>query len=120
MLVKLITMYGKPAVLACDGCCDKAWGINNRPSQKFPGDVDDYAFLADAELGEAPEDPGTCEGGFAKPTEPGERLNRWCARECERSAWSSEPNVLVQLDDFSKRRYNQPWKHEEAAGGTEK
>ncbi len=75
MLKKEITWFGRKCTLACDGKCEKAWGINSRPSQ---GDT----FKKDEELGIAPEDPGTYEGGQGKC--PGS-LNKWCARECERS-----------------------------------
>lgn len=87
LLVKPITFFDEKLVLACDGRCDKAWGINTRPRHQLSDDPDDYEFLADGELGEAPADPGTYEGNHAKPA-PSDgpyRQNKWCARECERS-----------------------------------
>lgn len=96
--------------MACDGQCRKAWGINGRPHEDFdPADPDDYAFLADSELGDAPKNPGTYEFGEAKPAGPHE-MNRWCARECER-ARTGHPDDDIELPDFSVRRFNQPWKH---------
>ena len=68
--------------MACDGKCHKAWGINNRPKRQLSEDEDDYEYLSDNELGEAPENPGTYEGGQGKNPKS---LNKWCARECERS-----------------------------------
>ena len=60
---KLITYCGRKAILACDGKCEKAWGVSSRPKiQLSEIDEDDYCFLADDELGIAPEDPLTYEG----------------------------------------------------------
>lgn len=87
--------------------CHKAWGINNRPKEQLSDDDDDYAFLADSELGEAPEDPGTYEGGHAKPTRAEDRLNKWCFRECERSCIAKRGEALTP-PDFSKRLFNIP------------
>jgi hypothetical protein len=58
---KSIVFCDQPAVIACDGRCDKAWGRNVRPR-----DVNDECLPDDA-LGMAPEDPGTYEGGQGKP-----------------------------------------------------
>jgi hypothetical protein len=109
-----IIYFGQPGVVVCDARCSKAWGINNRPSISFSDDPDNYAYLADDELGQAPADPGTYEGGCAKPTEPGERLNKWCVRECERLATSRScrGDEVVEAPDLSRRLYNQPWLHE--------
>ena len=113
MIGKLVIAVGEPALLICDAKCNKAWGINNRPREQFDEhDPDDYAYLADHELGEAPEDPGTYEGDQPKPRRPEDRLNKWCFRECERSESTADLRVLVETDDFSKRIYNQPWKHQ--------
>lgn len=119
-LERQIRWFNRTCLLICDGRCDKAWGVNHRPRIYFdPEEPDDCAWLADGELGEAPVDPGTYEGGQAKPTRPEERLNQWCARECERSEileveeW---PDLHEHLPDFSVRRYNQPWKHLTVSG----
>lgn len=116
-------------MLACDGRCDKAWGINGRPKLYFPKegegqpralkkgkeprDVDDYVYVKDSELGTAPgpgATVGLSEGGHMKPSASplgegeGERMNKWCARECERSGWNGardlerpQPNYLRRL-----------------------
>ena len=108
MICREIQLGSGKCTLACDAKCHKAWGINSRHRITFDEkDEDDYAFLSDGELGRAPEDPGTYEGGQAKPRTVKERLNKWCYRECERS-------VILErrpLPDFSQRLYNQPWKH---------
>lgn len=105
-----IVYFGKSAIVVCDRRCDKAWGINNRPRVEFdPTDPDDYAYLSDDELGVAPVDPGTYEGGHGKPLSPDYFPNKWCVRECERSALGD--GERMELPDFSKRDYNQPWKH---------
>lgn len=109
---KQITYFGEQVVIACDGKCHKAWGINNRERIRFD-DEDDYAYLADDEVGVAPEDPGTYEGCDGKPdmwSTDSQKMNRWCARECERRSWH-KPGEPIVLRDFSVRRYNQPSKH---------
>lgn len=103
---KLIVYCGKPQVVACDARCGKAWGINNRPKVLIdPKDEDDYAYLSDQELGAAPADPGTEEGGHAKPTTLHDRLNKWCTRECERSVMVDHGED-IKVPDFSRRVYN--------------
>lgn len=117
MIVKTITRnFGQQATHACDGKCNKAWGISSRPSipsraeRDRSANPDDYAFLADDELGEAPVHPGTTEGECGKPINakgPAD-INKWCLRECERG-WMSEPgqpNTPPDLPDFSVRFYN--------------
>lgn len=106
ILSKSITFSDQPAVLACDHNCSKAWGRDNRPKVQIdPNNQDDFAYLADSELGEAPEDPGTYEGGAAKPLSDVELLNKWCARACERCVMQ-EPGTTITLPDFSNRVYN--------------
>ena len=110
MITKRLTFAGQTATHACDGKCHKAWGINHRPSVQISDEEDDDAYLADGELGEAPIDPGTYEGGHAKPraAKGPEDINKWCTRECERS-WMSEPgqpDAPPKLPDFSVRFYN--------------
>jgi len=105
---KIITYFDRKAILVCDGKCDKAWGASSRPKiQLDDKDENDYCFLADDELGIAPEDPLTYEGldMVGKPKIDDEKMNRWCARECERSSIN---DVLgkIEIKDFSKRRYN--------------
>lgn len=109
MISKQIVYFGQSAILACDGKCTKAWGANGkRPQIDFdPDDEDDFAYLADNEVGEAPVNPGTYEGGEGKPQGPSARLNKWCARECERST-IVPPGKDIVLPDFSKRVYNCP------------
>ena len=111
-LEKHITFCGQPAKVACDGNCDKAWGQNARPRIDLSSDVDDYAWLADGELGLAPSCPSTYVGGQTKPalvTGPGD-LNKWCVNECERCVMSSPGNINgpLALPDFSRRVYNLP------------
>ncbi|MGH1336033.1 MAG: hypothetical protein ACRBFS_07880 [Aureispira sp.] len=111
----IITYFGQSMKVACDEKCNKAWGIIARPKIEFEEqDLDDYAFLSDDELGEAPIDPGTYEGGQAKPIDNNQIPNKWCVRQCERCASSElgKPNEELELPDYSKRSYNQPWKHE--------
>ena len=108
MIAKPILYFRHELVLVCDARCDKAWGINHRPRVQLSAtDEDDYAFLSDGELGEAPADPGTAEGGHRKPRTPGERLNKWCCRECERSR-RVKPGEDFELPDFTHRIYNIP------------
>jgi hypothetical protein len=115
---KLINWFDREQLtLACDGRCDKAWGISNRPKVEFdPDEPDDMAFLADHEVGTAPEDPGTYEGGHGKPSGvplgdgDGHRMNKWCARECERSSINEKGEPVV-ISSFAERSFNMPWLH---------
>lgn len=102
----LISYSGKTRLLACDGRCEKAWGINRRPREELdPDNPDNFAWLADHELDTAPEDPGTYEGDEAKPAPDKKLESKWCARECERSV-IVDPGADVTLCDFSQRYYN--------------
>lgn len=107
---KIITYLGQKVKVGCDEKCHKAWGVNARPKKQLTEDYDDYAYLSDAELGIAPIDPGTYEGGCAKPTLKTEIPNKWCVRECERCAMSAlnEFNKPLLLPDFSDKVYNIP------------
>jgi len=103
-----ILYFGEKMKVGCDGNCIKAWGINTRAKVQLSDDIDDYAFLSDSELGNAPIDPGTCEGRDAKPLSPYEFPNRWCVRECERCAKSKvgKSGDPLEYPDFSARFYN--------------
>ena len=108
---KIIQYFGKPCKVACDENCKKAWGLNSRPKEIVSDVEDDVVWLADSELGEAPDDPGTYEGGHAKPTCRAEMLNKWCVRECERSERTLTSQTVdheIKLPDWSKRLYNIP------------
>lgn len=111
-LTKKITYCGVPAIIGCDAKCEKAWGLNSRPRVQVTEKEGDVAWLADDELGVAPENPGTYEGECGKPRTPGDRMNKWCARECERCSineYGSAPvEENLELKDLSKRRYNIP------------
>ncbi len=112
MLATNILFFDKPCTIVCDLKCNKAWGINGRPKIVLDAqDEDDYAFLADDELGEAPKSTGTWEGEDTKPLFPA-RHNKWCARECERSLLLKPGRTLVTRD-FSRRLYNVRSKHTE-------
>ena len=106
----IITYFGQRARVICDRQCQKAWGIQNRPRVQLSEDEDDYAFLADGELGEAPINPGTYEGGIGKPLRPDKFPTKWCVRECERCAMSAPGEYEGDLapKDFSARLYNMP------------
>lgn len=107
---KIISYFGQPVKVACDEKCNKAWGLNTRMRIHFSDDEDDYAFMADDELPEAPDDPGTYEGIDGKPTSPSLAPNKWCVRECERCTMSrqGEHEKPLELPDFSVRRFNKP------------
>ncbi len=120
IIAKNISWFGDPALLFCDARCDKAWGISNRPLNRLGEDIDDFEFLSDTETPTAPANPGTFEGECGKPKSPEFRLNKWCARECERSC-ILEAGETGSLKDFSKRRPNFQSRHDakERAGGDE-
>ena len=83
--------------------------MTRRPRHVFGGDPNDFVYMADDELEAAPPNPGTYEGGYAKP-DCHANSNKWCARECERSALI-EPGEPVRVLDHGQRIYNQPRKH---------
>jgi hypothetical protein len=105
MLTKKIRYQGDSLTAVCDEKCNKAWGNNLRPEIILSDDLDDYAYLADTELGDAPIDPGTRVGKVAKPLEPYDRMNKWCIGECERCKLF-EKGAEIELDDFNQRFYN--------------
>lgn len=111
-LEKRVTFFGQSAKVACDGCCSKAWGMNSRPSVQLSGDIDDFYYIADGELADAPADPGTTEGDHAKPlvVRSAADMNKWCVRECERCVMSDPgaADAPLKLRDFTERRYNKP------------
>lgn len=107
-LVSYGRFFGQPIVITCDMQCRKAWGINARPKVYLADeeeDPDDYAFLADDEVGEAPAEPGSWEGGDTKPLEVPEEHNKWCARECERAEVIDRGKPLT-LRSFARRMAN--------------
>jgi hypothetical protein len=117
LLHKEIISFDRRETLICDGNCRKAWGINNRPRVILTeGDPDDYYFIPDGELCDAPDDPGTYRGGHAKPSaEAGSnRLNKWCSRECERSIALGEGEEFRRPKDFSNRVFNRHSRQREA------
>ena len=105
---KIIQYFGEAAKVACDEKCNKAWGINNRPQNQLSDDPDDYEYLSDDELPEAPVHPGTWEGNDKKPVNKADIPNRWCIRECERCSMSNpgQYDKPLKLKDFSIRRKN--------------
>lgn len=118
----VIKYFGKDTRVVCDRNCAKAWGINNRPELQLSDDEDDTVYLADGELGEAPADPGTYEGGYGKPSSPDHFPNKWCVRECERSAmtpYDGDWRDPVPVPSFEKRAFNMPWLHEGEGDETE-
>ena len=112
----IITYFGQPARVNCDRLCSKAWGISGRPVVYLSENEDDYAFLADGELTDAPADPGTYEGGQGKPSSPDYFPTKWCVRECERCNMSApgESTNPLPVRDFSKRRFNMYWRENQA------
>jgi hypothetical protein len=91
--------------------------VSCRPKEQLSDDEDDVVYLADGELGEAPANPGTYEGGYGKPKTSTAFPTKWCLRECERCAFAGvnlPADQYVPLKDFSVRRYNQPWKHQKS------
>ena len=102
MIQRPIIFFGQNATLACDARCEKAWGVQIRPRAELSDDPDEFEWKGDSELGSAPIDPGTYEGGHAKPRTDSERLNKWCARQCERSC-IVKPGEPIDLPDLTFR-----------------
>ncbi len=116
---KIISYCGYKTKVNCDENCNKAWGINSRPrvypsidtkvygldgESNYPDNYDDedFFYLSDAELGDAPIDPGTYEGSDAKPQDLVDVPNKWCVRECERcnSSRIGESELPLKLRTF--------------------
>lgn len=114
MIQKQILFCGNETIMACDGRCDKAWGINGRPKVMLSENEDDYVYKPDSELGTAPG-PGETdcleEGGHLKPSATpitdARLMNKWCARECERSSMF-DPGKPVLLRDLDHPEPNIP------------
>jgi hypothetical protein len=96
--------------VGCDGQCHKAWGNQDRKRQQLSDIDDDWAYLADDELGEAPAESDWWEGGYNKPESPTLFPNKWCVRACERCSIADTEQDL-KLKDFSQRFYNMPSLH---------
>ena len=103
MLITELTAYGRSVNLVCDQKCEKAWGILQREKVKLSSDDEYFEYMADGELGIAPENLQTYEGDDAKPLD--RQHNRWCLRECERSCSDVSPKIPTPLD-FTKRIRN--------------
>ena len=105
---KTITFLRQKAKVKCDENCNKAWGRNSRPKKYLSKDEDDWCYLSDKELGDAPKNPQTYEDDYGKPIGKGNIPNKWCVRECERCVMSkpNEWNKFLALRDFTKRFYN--------------
>jgi hypothetical protein len=102
LLITEIPYFGRHCLAVCDYKCEKAWGISGRPSEQHGDDPDDVVWFADDEVSLAPADPGSYEGGHGKPLHPA-RHNKWCVRECERSA-VVELGQPIQCPDLSHRK----------------
>lgn len=116
MPAKIITYCNQQVKVSCDGNCVKAWGISCRPKIKLSEDEDDVVYLADGELGEAPENPGTSEGFQCKPLSAQAFPNKWCVRECERCTMVDDDKPIV-LKNWSNRVYNLKWRNDENSKG---
>lgn len=108
---KSILYMGRGQLLTCDGNCKKAWGIQNRPKLQLGDDEDDFAYLSDSELGDAPTHPGTYEGGHENRRGP-DSMNKWCSHQCEQSCMADNVSS-ISLPNWEQRSVNQPWKHQQ-------
>ena len=107
VLVRATYYHDGPSVVACRPAGARGRGGSpRRPLVVLSDSVDDFAWLSDEELGTAPTYPGSFEGADGKPVDYDDplRLNRWCARECERSV-ILRAGPLV-LPDFTRRVAN--------------
>lgn len=107
-IAKRIKFCGADVLLVCDAKCEKAWGMNHRPRENE--NEEDSPYMKDERLGIAPINPGTSEGADFKPVHVSERLNKWCARECERAS-------LICLDGTVPPPYSIPqWANNKQEG----
>ena len=107
---------GEIHIVACDGRCDKAWGVDDRPTNRLGSDHNDFEWLADGELGQAPIDPGSLssDNGVRKPllVRGPDDVNEWCVDRCERMAKCRAVTSERAPDppDLSRRRPNFEWR----------
>jgi hypothetical protein len=102
---KEILYLGQKVLVGCDEQCNKAWGMTDRPRNQLSDNDDDFEWLSDKELPDAPANPDTSEGWEYKPTCDEEKGNKWCIRQCERCVMVDVGETL-QLIDFSNRVRN--------------
>ncbi len=96
LIIKRITYFGKDTLLICDGDCHHAYGCNGgRFRGNDEGHTDEYMS---ANFGKSPKDPGTYEGVERKGKPINRRMNKWCARECERSTIVDLNSGQVEVD----------------------
>lgn len=80
---KTADFWGQQIVINCDRQCNKAFGMNDRPSVPGIG-----VYVGDDELGEAsPFIYFTDIDVVSKPSSPDQFPNEWCIRACERGRW---------------------------------
>ena len=98
----IIKFFGQDAKVNCDENCGKSFGLNTRPMH---GDPDDMEHFADSELGTAPVNPGTSEGGDFKPVDKLGIPNKWCVRACERCNISNpgEAHLPLKVNTFKNK-----------------
>ena len=103
-----IIYFGEKARVGCDAKCNKAFGMNLRPTSQRSNNEDDWEFLADDELEVAPAVTGETEDSVDKPLSLSEAHNKWCVRQCERSSVTSmhHPEEAIDILDFSRRVSN--------------
>jgi hypothetical protein len=71
LLTTSILYSGKRCLAVCDHKCNKAWWFDgDRPQRRDPAEPDDVIWFADREVGIAPANPGSYEGGQGKPSTP--------------------------------------------------
>lgn len=98
-------------IIICDGKCQKAWGIDQRPKRKLSLEEDDWVYIRDSLLGEA-EGGSDTEGGDGHPLRYNcpvvSRHNRWCARACERSVviFPTDMNKFFEIPNMENPKPN--------------
>jgi hypothetical protein len=91
----IIKFFGQDAKVNCDENCYKAFGSGARLKR---GNLDDWEYFADSELGIAQVNPGTSEGGDFKPVDKLDIPNKWCVRACERCNMSNPGEAHLPLE----------------------
>ena len=77
----VITFFGQPMGVGCDGRRDLAVGINWCNDD---GEIDELEIRrAGKTLAQVRADPDSWEGEDAKPRSDKEFPNKWCVRQCE-------------------------------------
>lgn len=93
---------------ACDGNCDLAWGIFDRPTKKLSDNPDDVFYIGDEELmfKIAPDSNIIVDGEEQIHSSFLIAHNKWCIKQCERLVYAESDDRLGpgDVEDILRKR----------------